>query len=178
MQPYFLNQKRLVKVLRCREALSDRRATIRGSFHPSMSYAQYTPGGPPTSTTYPYGTCPPRLGAYGHPQIPGAYPYQYQPTTYQTGVTSSFRRVPCVGLTFRHSMLDLDGACASLDLILSATHPRGLGSRQGDRWTSLRWDASFLSCRISCATPVLYLCLGNCASSAQLHSSCPKNIEN
>lgn len=37
-----------------------------------MSYTQYTspPGGPPTSTTYPY----------------GAYPYQ--PTAYQTGVTS------------------------------------------------------------------------------------------
>lgn len=57
----------------------------------SMSYTQYTspPGGPPTSTTYPYGTYPypaPRLGAYGHPPIPGAYPYQ--PTAYQTGVTS------------------------------------------------------------------------------------------
>lgn len=49
-----------------------------------MSYAHYTP---PTSTTYPYGTYPPpRLGAYSHPQIPGAYPYQ--PTGYQTGVTS------------------------------------------------------------------------------------------
>lgn len=52
-----------------------------------MSYT-YTPQpGGPTSTTYPYGTYPPpRLGAYGHPQIPGAYPYQ--PTAYQTGVTS------------------------------------------------------------------------------------------
>ena len=53
-----------------------------------MSYTHYTPpGGPPTSTTYPYGTYPPpRLGAYGHSPIPGAYPYQ--PTAYQTGVTS------------------------------------------------------------------------------------------
>jgi len=55
-----------------------------------MSYAHYTvppTGGHPTSTTYPYGTYPPpRHGAYGHPGTPGAYPYQ--PTAYQTGVTS------------------------------------------------------------------------------------------
>jgi transcription initiation factor TFIID subunit 13 len=53
-----------------------------------MSYAHYPqPGAPPTSTTYPYGTYPPqRLGAYVHPPIPGAYPYQ--PAAYQTGVTS------------------------------------------------------------------------------------------
>jgi transcription initiation factor TFIID subunit 13 len=54
-----------------------------------MSYGHYPPGsgGTPVTTTYPYGTYPPpRIGAYGHPTFPGAYPYQ--PAAYQTGVTS------------------------------------------------------------------------------------------
>ncbi|KAF8636679.1 hypothetical protein AX17_003485 [Amanita inopinata Kibby_2008] len=56
-----------------------------------MAYPHYSTAGahaPPSSTTYPYSAYHPGvLSAYGHPQTPGAYPYQAA-GAYQTGVTS------------------------------------------------------------------------------------------